>query len=118
MSFRILQDLPAEKLNNAIPSAYRGMTDSIPGMGSSVTLVLFRASKGDVILSRTAHKALGRVGVPNGETRIAIGGCFTTEAESALRKAGFHVLGLSELHWTDDAYMSLRGKPRDVDMDS
>lgn len=118
LSFRIVQDLPIDKLQNAVPSAYRPMTDALPDLTQNLTLILFRASKGDVILSRVVDRAVRRIGEPNGHSRIAIGGCFTAEAEDALRRAGFHVLGLSEFHWTDEAYISIRGQPRDIDADT
>jgi hypothetical protein len=117
MSFRVIQDLPIGKLENAVPTAYRAMSDALPNKTAIVTLILFRSSKGDVILSRTAKRALEKIPKKGQETRIAIGGCFTAEAEALLKKYAFEVLCLSDLHWTDDAYISLRGAPRDVDME-
>lgn len=117
MSFRVIQDLPIKKLPDAIPTAYRTMAENIADKTATLTVFLFRSSKGDVILSRVVKRALAKIPKKGTETRLAIGGCFTAEAEVALKKAGFNVLGLSDLHWTDDAYMALRGTPRDVDME-
>ena len=117
MSVRVIQDLPVGKLENAVPTAYRAMTDALPNKTPNVTLLLFRSSKGDVVLSRVVKRGLERLPKKGQETRIAIGGCFTAEAEALLRKYAFEVLYLSDLHWTDDAYISLRGAPRDVDME-
>lgn len=111
MSYRIVNELPASQLGTAVPTAYKPMIDAMADMTYKVTLILFRASKGDVIPSKVAEKALLRLPLSNGQTRIAIGGCFTAEAEAMLREHGFHVFGLSELHWTDESYMSIR-QPR------
>jgi hypothetical protein len=116
MSFRIIQDLPLGKHENAIPTAYREMVDAIPDKTPKMTVILFRSSRGDVILSRVAKRALEKLPKKSDQTRIALGGCFTSEADALLKKYAFEVLQLSDLHWTDDAYLSLRGTPRDVDL--
>jgi hypothetical protein len=45
------------------------------------------------------------------KARVAVGGCFTTDAIELLNEAGFIIYRLSDFVWTDESYKSITKAP-------
>jgi hypothetical protein len=62
------------------------------------------------VLSRVVESALAEV-ADSAEPLVAVGGCFTVEGLEMLRERHAVTLQLSEFHWTDDSFKTIRDRP-------
>jgi hypothetical protein len=102
----IKRGLSPEGLRASTPARYRPLLPAeLPE--PQYTLLLFRLARNDVVLSRVVQSALAEVADVAGPL-VAVGGCFTAEGLELLRARQATVLELSEFHWTDESYRTVR----------
>lgn len=106
MKHTLQRGLTADALRASVPPRYRPL---LPDALSDppYSLLLFRNDRNDVVLSRAVEAALADAASESG-TLVAVGGCFTVEGLELLRGRRAVVLQLSEFHWTDESYRTIR----------
>jgi hypothetical protein len=104
MAFTIWTELPPTRVRSVLPPALRKRAGLLLHGDGPFTLVVFRGH--DVILSREAAKALGRLDAT--DAVIAAGPNFTAEAHAVLAARGAQVVTEGDHYWTDESYTRIR----------
>ena len=93
--------IPAEKLPQAVPPAYRDEVRKALRPEGQYSLLLFAHAPRDVVMSAPVRKALRRLGPPAADGIVAVGTVFTEEALALLHEAGARVVAYRKSKWTD-----------------
>lgn len=106
--YKIHRKVLKTNIKNYIPSRYmNAFPSSWPDL---ITLILFRMSRDDVILSNTVKEALNNEKIKSEETIVAFGGCFTIESIQLLKDKGIHYVAINDFPWTDERYKQIRNE--------
>ena len=107
VKFKVHRNVSSQTLRGLIPKRYHSQVRWTDFEDGETALFLFRHEDDDVVLSSTVRRALGSVADFSEPYRLAVGGCFTTEAASILATAGFQTYTLRDFAWTDESYKSI-----------
>ncbi len=111
LKFKVIDGLSPEEVMRQLPRRYKERAQLTPLRGVRYDLLLFGAAKDEVVLSGVVSRALERV-PPDIADLVAAGPGFTTEALELLRARGATIYSLSEFHWTDASFQSIRQATR------
>lgn len=92
--------VPAEKLRELVPPAYKDLVLKAKLEGA-YTVLLFAHTERDVVTSMPVRRALRRLDSTAPDGLLAVGTTFTAEARELIREQGGRILALREGKWTD-----------------
>ena len=102
MKVTIRERVPAARLPDAVPPAYREGLAALSLPEGTYALLLFAHDRRDVVPSSAVRRALRRLGTPAPDGVIAVGTVFTDEALALLETVRARPLTLHRLRWTDE----------------
>ena len=94
-----------EKLIKVVPPRFKSVVSALP-RGGQFSAIVFHGE--DVVLSGHTKKALRRLLSTENVALLALGYCFTQEAQELLCTEGFEIVQLHHFHWTDESYQTIR----------
>jgi hypothetical protein len=111
LKFTILDGLSPEQVIKQLPKPYMERAQVLPLRGNRYHLLLFGAAKDEVVSSGVVKRGLERL-PPNEAELVAAGPGFTAEALELLRARDATIYALSDFHWTDAGFQSIRQATR------
>ena len=94
-----------------LPRLYKERAQVTPLRGARYHLLLFGSAKDEVVLSGIVSRCLERL-PPDQAELVAAGYGFTAEALGLLRARDATIYSLSDFHWTDTSFQSIRQATR------
>ena len=110
MKAQITPDLRPDTLVDRVPPPYREHIPLAQLHAARYTLVVFAASRDEIILSGAVRRALASV--PLDTPLVVAGPGFTVEALDLLTARDALVCALGQFHWTDSSYEKVRQATR------
>ena len=114
MKFRIKNSIEIDCLTGHVPTSYKGLAGQLSKKTHGlVTLITFPHNRKDVVKGSLVEKALNKLNLPQGQSLVVLGGCFSSEALEKLKGLNPYYLNLSEFHWTDQGHIEIKaGSPK------
>ena len=103
--------LSADELRRLIPKPFLPRLALLSLGTGPFTLAIFGTANNEIAMAGRVRRTLKRL-AGKGETVIAVAFGFTAEALASIREAGAIPCTISDFHWTDESYASIRQATR------
>ncbi|MDK8643919.1 hypothetical protein ABZ787_13270 [Micrococcus luteus] len=99
----ILKNKTYNQIKKMVSPIYKGI---IPNSNEIVTGLIFPE---EIILLSDVRRALKRINQDSEIKRIAVGYCFTIEAQQLLKEYNYNTFSISNFEWSDERYKEIKG---------
>jgi hypothetical protein len=104
--FKDLGCVERDQLERMVPPEYRALARTLAHTGVQYHVVQFAHDRQDVVTSASVRRALAKIATEH--AIFAVGANFTAEATKLLEEREAFIARLSDFHWTDESYASIR----------